>query len=76
MPTRTRTNWKLRNDGQYDCRVGWKINGSGKREQHRFRLGNDLRDAKRRDALLRQIWERIEMANSAESYPTAYTSQP
>ncbi|MEZ6109745.1 MAG: hypothetical protein R3C99_01645 [Pirellulaceae bacterium] len=36
MPTRSRTVWKLRSDGQFDCRVGWKINGQGKRDQHGF----------------------------------------
>ena len=25
MPTRTRTQWNPRDDGQYDCRVGWKL---------------------------------------------------
>ena len=60
MATRSRSIWKPRSDGKFDCRVGWKINSSGKREQHRFRLGTDLKEAKRRDQLLRQMWERIE----------------
>lgn len=30
MPTRSRTTWRSRSDGQYDCRVGWKVSGSGK----------------------------------------------
>ena len=66
MPTRSRTVWKLRSDGQFDCRVGWKINGQGKRDQHRFRLGSDLKEAKRRDQLLRQFWERIEQLKPVE----------
>lgn len=60
MPTRTRTTWKPRADGQFDSRVGWKLGPQGKRVQHRFRIGSELREAKRRDHLLRQIWERIE----------------
>jgi hypothetical protein len=66
MPTRSRTTWKPRSDGQYDCRVGWKINRSGNRDQHRFRLGTDPKEAKRRDHLLRQIWEKIEQASSSD----------
>jgi hypothetical protein len=54
MATRSRTTWKSRSDGQYDCRVGWKWNAAGKREQPRFRIGGDLKEAKRRDNLLRQ----------------------
>ncbi|QDU26281.1 hypothetical protein ETAA8_13580 [Anatilimnocola aggregata] len=63
MPTRSRTVWKQRDDGQFDCRVGWKLNATGKREQHRFRLGADLKDAQRRDHLLRLMWHRIEEAD-------------
>jgi hypothetical protein len=60
MSTRQRTAWKLRSDQQYDCRVGRKTNSRGKSDQQRFRLGGDLREAQRRDGLLRQIWNRIE----------------
>lgn len=60
MATRTRNTWKPRADGQFDSRVGWKLNPQGKPAQHRFRIGTDLKEAKRRDQLLRQIWERIE----------------
>lgn len=65
MPTRTRTVWKPRDDGQFDCRVGWKAKIDGKREQPRFRLGVNLKEAQRRDRVLRQMWERIE-ENSEE----------
>ncbi len=66
MPTRTRTHWKPRSDGQFDCRVGWKINGRGKREQHRFRVGTELKEAKRRDLLLRQMWDSIEQSRRSD----------
>ncbi|MCE9530028.1 MAG: hypothetical protein K8T89_02645 [Planctomycetes bacterium] len=65
MPTRTRTVWKPRDDGQFDCRVGWKAKIDGKREQPRFRLGVNLKEAQRRDRVLRLMWERIE-ENSEE----------
>lgn len=48
MPTRLRTEWKRRADDQYDCRIGWKINRVGKRDQHRFRLGADWQKGKPR----------------------------
>ncbi len=60
MATRTRAAWKRRPDGQFDCRVGWKTTSGGKRDQHKFRLGTDEKEARRRDLLLRQIWERVE----------------
>lgn len=67
MATRSRTTWKPRSDGQYDGRVGWKLSLSGKREQHRFRLGGDLKEAKRRDHLLRQMWEKIEAIHPSDA---------
>lgn len=63
MPTRNRTTWLLRSDGQYDSRLGWKLNEQGQRVQHRFRIGSDLKEAKRRDELLRRIWDIIEQLN-------------
>jgi len=62
MPTRTRTQWRARSDVQYDGRGGWKINQRGKRQQHHFRLGSNLKEAKRKDGLQRQMWERIEQS--------------
>ena len=67
MPTRTRTVWKPRDDGQFDCRVGWKAKSDGKREQHRFRLGTDLKEAQRRDHVLRLMWERIEESGEGDA---------
>jgi hypothetical protein len=67
MPTRSRTVWKQRDDGQFDCRVGWKPNANGKREQPRFRLGGDLKEAQRRDHLLRLMWQRIEDSDGARA---------
>lgn len=66
MPTRIRKTWKPRDDGQFDCRVGWEVNSRGNRAQHKFRLGSDLTEAKRRDELLRQMWERIDRAKPAD----------
>ncbi len=66
MVTRNRTTWRVRADGQFDCRVGRQINLKGRIDQPRFRLGSELREAQRRDRLLRQIWETIERANPAQ----------
>ena len=66
MSTRQRTAWKLRSDQQYDCRVGRKTNSRGKSDQQRFRLGGDLREAQRRDGLLRQIWNQIERLHPSQ----------
>ena len=66
MATRLRKTWKRRTDGQFDCRVGWKGTAGGKRGQHKFRLGPDEREAKRRDLLLRQMWDRVEELQPVE----------
>ena len=67
MPTRKRTKWIPRDDGQFDCRVGWILKPSGRREQPKFRLGSDLKEAQHRDALLRRMWDRIEEINGKET---------
>jgi len=46
--------------GHYARQLGWKMNSSGKRVQHKFRLGRDRQQAERRDDRLRQLWETIE----------------
>jgi len=43
------------------------MNASGKRVQHKFRLGTDSVEARRRDARLRELWERIEEADRANA---------
>lgn len=60
MATRTARLSKLDKQGQLARQIGWKLNSSGKRIQHKFRLGTDRTVAERRDHLLRQLWARIE----------------
>jgi hypothetical protein len=60
MATRSRQTWKLDAQGQYARQIGWKQNAQGQRVQHKFRLGADLPEAKRRDLRLRELWERTE----------------
>lgn len=43
--------------GRYRPYLGWKLGVDGERRQHRFNLGTDKREAERRMALLRSIWE-------------------
>jgi len=40
--------------------LGWKLNATGNRVQHKFRLGSDRTTAELREALLRRIWGVIE----------------
>lgn len=60
MATRTRRAWTLDKQGQYARQIGWKQQANGKLVQHKFRLGRDLREAKRREQRLRDIWDDIE----------------
>lgn len=60
MATRRRTAWKPDHSGQYPKQIGWKLSGSGKRVQHKFRLGSHQREAERREARLRNLWDVIE----------------
>ena len=60
MATRTRQDWKLDDQGEYPRRIGWKHTKSNKLDQHKFRLGADLKEAKRREQKLLEFWERIE----------------
>ncbi|MFI4851276.1 MAG: helix-turn-helix domain-containing protein [Gimesia chilikensis] len=60
MATRTGRLNKPDRQGQYVRQLGWKRNDSGRKIQHKFRLGSDRREAERRDGLLRQLWEKIE----------------
>ncbi|QGQ22003.1 hypothetical protein F1728_04530 [Gimesia benthica] len=62
MATRTGRLNKPDRQGQYVRQLGWKRNDSGRKIQHKFRLGSDRREAERRDGLLRQLWEEIEGA--------------
>ena len=58
--TRTRQDWELDDQGEYPPRIGWKYTKTGKLDQHKFRLGADLKEAKRREHQLLEFWERIE----------------
>ena len=60
MATRRRSSWKLDNQGQYAKQIGWKLSASGKRTQNKFRLGTHQREAERREARLRALWDVIE----------------
>jgi hypothetical protein len=64
MVTRERRSWKLDSQGHYARQIGWKTAENGKRVQHKFRLGADLTEAKRREEKLRQIWASIERCSS------------
>lgn len=64
MATRERRSWKLDSQGHYARQIGWKLAKNGKRIQHKFRLGSDLNEAKRREEKLRQIWESVEHCSS------------
>jgi len=60
MPTRTKQNWTLDAQGQYPRQVGRSRSRNGKLIQHKFRLGNDLKEAKRREQKLLDLWSRME----------------
>lgn len=60
MVTRRKTVWKLDERGQYSRQVGWKLSPAGKRVQHKFRLGSQLREVELRELKLRTLWESVE----------------
>lgn len=60
MATRTRKKWKPQADGQFVRQLGWKRGSHGKLIQPKFRLGMDLREAKRREMMLSMLWEFVE----------------
>ncbi len=60
MATRTRQDWKLDEQKEYPRQIGWKHSKNGKLVQHKFRLGADLKEAKRREHQLQEFWEQIE----------------
>ena len=43
--------------GRYRPYLGWKIGGDGKKRQHRFNLGTDRKEAERRLAKLRELYD-------------------
>ena len=59
MAIRTRKSWKPQRDGQYVRQLGWKRGPKGKLIQPKFRLGTDLREARRREMMLADLWEQV-----------------
>lgn len=66
MPSRARTVWRLSTDGQYVRQIGYTLSRSGKRVQAKFRLGANRKEAKRRDLLIRQLWDQVEATAQAQ----------
>lgn len=73
MAIRTRKEWKPQRDGQYVRQLGWKHGPNGKLVQPKFRLGTDLREARRREMMLADLWEQVERSASAE--PVAWPEE-
>jgi DNA-directed RNA polymerase specialized sigma24 family protein len=71
MPTRNRQHWKLDNQGVYARQIGWKHSRNGKLIQHKFRLGADLKEAKRREQKLLELWSQVE--EDSVSQPIVWT---
>lgn len=59
MQLRAKNTWKLDNQGQYSRHIGEKTTRSGKTSQHKFRLGRNLNEAKRREFQLLQLWDTV-----------------
>jgi len=64
--TRTRQHWTLDNQGQYARQVGWGFSRNGKLIQHKVRLGDDLKAAKRREQKLLELWSHIEQESASK----------
>ena len=67
MATRNRQHWKLDSQGEYARQVGWKHSRNGKLIQHKFRLGADLKEAKRREQKLLELWGQVEKDSASLS---------
>ena len=70
MATRNRQHWKLDNQGEYARQIGWKDSRNGKLIQHKFRLGADLKEAKRREQKLLELWGQVEATTAYSGLPT------
>jgi len=66
MASRTRKSWKPQRDGQYVRQLGWKRGPNGRLIQPKFRLGTDLREARRREMMLADLWEQVEQVAATE----------
>ena len=75
MPSRTKTRWTPDSRGRYSRRIGWKENQKGQRIQHLFYLGTDLKEAKRRENWLVELWEQVEKNHKASNGDKAITAE-
>jgi hypothetical protein len=73
MASRTRQNWKLDGQGEFPRQVGWKYSRNQKLVQHKFRLGDDLKEAKRREQKLLELWGHIEATASTPGKPVTWS---
>lgn len=64
MQLRAKNTWKLDNQGQYSRHIGQKTTRTGKTSQHKFRLGPNLKEAKRREFQILQLWDTVERLSS------------
>ena len=63
----------LDQQGQIPRQLGWKLNGAGKRVQHKFRLGSDPKEAARREQRLCEFWELVERHADGPAYWDDFT---
>lgn len=73
MATRSRQKWKLDGQGEYPRQVGWKYSRNGKLIQHKFRLGDGLKEAQRREQKLLELWGQVEATTSTPGLPTTWS---
>lgn len=74
MPTRTKTEWKPDDRGRYPRELGYKRNKAEKLVPHKFYLGTDLVEAKRRNVRLEELWEAIETDHEKLGRPLEWNS--
>ncbi len=58
MKSRTRRKWSPDSRGYYTRQIGWVLSKNGKKQQQKFLLGKDLREAECRERKLRELWDR------------------
>ncbi len=70
MATRSKIKWTKDSQGQYPRQIGWKRNEKGQYVQHKFRLGDDLKEAQKREQRLQEFWQQIETNYAGEGRPS------
>jgi hypothetical protein len=75
MPARTKKNWTPDDRGRYVRELGYKPNDSGKLVPHRFYLGTDLTEARRRNVRLEELWEAEESFTTTFGEKARWTDQ-